>query len=109
MNAQIQASAPVATAIPHAIHQTWKSADVPPRFAAYARSWRMHHPRWPWRLWTDADLRAFVAAHEPAFLATYDAYAHPICRVDAARYAIMRHVGGVYADLDFECLAPLDT
>jgi len=95
-------------AIPHTIHQTWKTAELPDRFMAFARSWRVHHPRWSWRLWSDADLRAFVATHEPAFLATYDAYVHPICRVDAARYALMRHVGGVYADLDFECLAPLD-
>ena len=29
-------------------------------------------------------------------------------RVDAARYFIMHHFGGVYVDLDFECLRAID-
>ena len=63
MNAQVQPLPvrPATLAIPSAIHQTWKTAEVPARFAAFARSWRTHHPRWSWRMWSDADLRAFLA------------------------------------------------
>jgi glycosyltransferase involved in cell wall biosynthesis len=95
--------------IPRIIHQTWRDAIIPEAFAAYAQTWRNHHPEWEYRLWTDADNRDLVARHYPWFLPAYDAYPEPIMRADAARYFILHRFGGVYADLDFECLRPLDT
>ena len=38
----------------------------------------------------------------------YDAYLLPIQRADAVRYFILHHFGGLYVDLDFECLKPLE-
>jgi inositol phosphorylceramide mannosyltransferase catalytic subunit len=38
----------------------------------------------------------------------YEAYPEAIQRVDAARYVILREFGGVYADLDLQCLRPID-
>ncbi len=66
------------------------------------------HPDWEYRLWTDTDNRQFIATHYPDFLPIYDNYEKPICRADAARVFILKHFGGVYADLDFECLQPID-
>ncbi|QKV94833.1 glycosyltransferase [Streptomyces sp. NA02950] len=94
------------THIPSLIHQTWKDTDVPPRWRAWAASWRRHHPDWEYRLWTDADNRAFLEKHYPWFLPVYDGYPEPIMRADAIRYFLLDHYGGVYADLDFECLRP---
>lgn len=95
-------------AIPRIIHQTWRDEQVPERYRRYQESWRALHPGWHYRLWTDEALRAFVAAEAPSFLPIYDGYAQPICRVDAARYLVLERLGGVYADLDVECLRPLD-
>ncbi|MBA6438272.1 glycosyltransferase [Streptomyces sp. GMR22] len=94
--------------IPRIIHQTWKDADVPAAWRRWAESWRRHHPGWEYRLWTDADNRAFLAARYPWFLPVYDGYPEPIMRADAVRYFLLDHFGGVYADLDFEALRPLD-
>ncbi|HYD70561.1 glycosyltransferase [Azospirillum sp.] len=94
--------------IPKILHQLWKDADVPERFGHFRETWRRHHPDWQHRLWTDADLHAFVAREFPDFLPVYEAYAEPIRRVDAARYLILKRYGGLYADLDFECLKPID-
>ena len=44
----------------------------------------------------------------PEFLESYDAYDCHIKRVDAARYFILHRYGGIYADLDFVRLRPLD-
>ena len=95
-------------AIPRIIHQTWKTADLPADLAALQATCQAQHPDWQHRLWTDADNRALIAEHEPWFLPIYDGYLQPICRVDAARYFILKHHGGVYIDLDFECVRPLD-
>jgi hypothetical protein len=94
--------------IPTLIHQTWKDSDVPPKWRKWADSWRLHHPDWGYRLWTDADNRAFLQEHYPWFLPVYDGYPEAIMRADAIRYFLLDHFGGLYVDLDFECLSPVD-
>jgi mannosyltransferase OCH1-like enzyme len=95
--------------IPKILFQTWKSKTaVPANFAYWAATFRSQNPSYDYRLWDDADNRALVARHYPWFLGTYDAYPAEIYRVDAVRYFFLYHHGGVYADLDTECLQPLD-
>lgn len=94
--------------IPKIIHQSWKVEQVPERWLAYQETWRAMHPGYEYRFWTDDANRAFVAEHFPALLPVYDGYRHPVCRADLARCLVVCHYGGVYADLDCECLRPLD-
>lgn len=93
--------------IPSVIHQTWKSQEIPSEFLALQRSWIDHNPGFAYRFWTDDDIERFVEAEHPALLPVFRGYADPIARVDLARYLILRRFGGVYADLDFECLLPI--
>jgi len=95
--------------IPKVIHQTWKDAAVPPSHVAYQQSWLTHHPDWEYRLWSDADNRALLEEHYAWFLPIYDNYPQVIMRVDAIRYFILYHHGGLYVDLDFESLRPIDS
>jgi len=90
--------------IPRIIHQTWKSVEVPARFQAAARSWRDRHPGWEYVLWTDTDIDRFVRDHFPGLVVLFQRYPDQIQRVDAFRYLLLQRVGGVYADLDIECL-----
>jgi hypothetical protein len=94
--------------IPLFLHQTWKTLDLPEDWAANARGWRDLHPTWQYRLWTDEDNRTFIAQHYPDLLPAFDAYPYNIMRADMVRYCLLHHYGGVYADLDIECLRPLD-
>jgi glycosyltransferase involved in cell wall biosynthesis len=94
--------------IPRLIHQTWKTRDVPPEFRALQRSWIDRNPGFEYRFWTDEDIGRFIAEEHPALLPVFHGYADPIARIDLARYLILRRFGGVYADLDFECLRPID-
>ena len=77
--------------------------------SAWQASWRKHHPDWEYRLWTDRDNRAFLEQHYPWLLPMYDRYPEPVMRADLVRYFILHHEGGVYADLDLECLRPIDS
>lgn len=99
---------PTQKTIPPLIHQTWKDSDLPPKWQKWSESWRLHHPGWGYRLWTDADNRAFLQEHHPWFLPVYDGYPEAIMRADAIRYFLLDHFGGLYVDLDFECLSPVD-
>lgn len=95
--------------LPRIIHQTWKDHDLPERFRESAESWRHHHPDWEWRLWTDADIQAFVEREHPEMVSLFASYRDQIQRVDAVRYLILSTTGGIYADLDVVCLKPFDS
>ena len=101
---------PPGQTIPKIIHQTWKTNEIPAQWQAYQQSWQQHHPDWQYRLWTDDELRDLVAREYSWLLPIYDNYSDPIMRVDAARYVLLHRYGGIYADMDYECLrsfAPL--
>ncbi|WAP60403.1 glycosyltransferase [Streptomyces sp. S465] len=90
------------------IHQIWNDKDVPPKCQAWVESWRRHHPEWEYRLWTQVECRALLAEHYRWFLPIYDRYPEGAMRADASRYFILDRFGGVYVDLDLECLRPVD-
>jgi hypothetical protein len=93
--------------IPTVLHQLWKTEDTPQRYAAFRESWPRRNPGWKMRLWTDRDLAALVEQRYPELLDLFRGYADDICRADLGRYLILESFGGVYADLDCECLKPL--
>lgn len=74
----------------------------------YPQSWVELNPGWDYRLWTDEDLLTFMSEQRPDLLELYLSYSRPVQRADLARYAILQAYGGVYADIDTRCLAPLE-
>ena len=96
-------------AIPKQIFQTWKShTEIPANFRYWSQTWKTMNPDYDYVMWDDADNRAFIAAHFPWFLSIFDSYPRNIQRADAVRYFYLYYYGGIYADLDFECLKPMD-
>ncbi len=94
--------------IPHVIFQTWKSRiNIPINYRYWRASFAQNNPGFDCILWDDADNRAFIAQAFPWFLPTYDRYPAEIFRADAVRPFFLLAHGGVYADMDTECLAPL--
>ncbi|WP_114966517.1 glycosyltransferase [Alkalilacustris brevis] len=93
--------------IPKLIHQTWRDHDIPGP-SAWPESWKRLNPAWEYRFWTDEDLLELVRQHYPQLEALYQSYPKPVQRADMGRYLILHHCGGVYADIDTECLAPFD-
>jgi mannosyltransferase OCH1-like enzyme len=94
--------------IPRLIHQTWKTRDLPAHLLRWHESIRVCNPDWEVRVWSDEDNRALISQHFPWFLPTYDNYPLAIMRVDAVRPFLLYQYGGVYADLDVECLSSFD-
>ena len=89
------------------IHMIWTTSKVPDRWLRSSSTWpRMNH-NFVYCLWNHSELEAFVADEYPWLLSTYLAYPYVIQRCDAARYLLLYHYGGTYADLDLFCLSPL--
>ena len=95
--------------IPKIIHQTWKSREIPSDYTKWVNSWQQLNPGWEYRLWTDEDNRNFIKENYPDHLHMYDSFPKNIMRVDAIRYYLLYTYGGIYADLDFECVARMDS
>jgi hypothetical protein len=94
--------------IPKILHFCWKNEDLPRTMRRYFGKWQRLHRDWDIRLWTDETMRAFVTRAFPHLLPVYDGYPKMIQRADAFRYLVLERLGGVYADLDVEPLAPID-
>ena len=65
-------------------------------------------PEWKYFLWDLQSMRNFVAKNYQPFLDDYDSFDMDIKRTDFFRILILFHVGGVYIDIDFEALQPMD-
>ncbi len=96
--------------IPRIIHQTWKNSSIPPRWNLTVKSvLELNADQFEYRLWTDADMHEFVREKEPElYVNTFLTYWYDIQRVDAFRYVLLYHVGGVYIDMDTGCSKSLD-
>ncbi|MBA3752180.1 hypothetical protein H0X06_05330 [Candidatus Dependentiae bacterium] len=91
--------------IPKIIHQIWVGPKQPPSiFKKSQESIAKYHPDWEYKLWTDADIPA-LNLHNKKFYDLADNYGE---KADILRYEILYRYGGIYLDVDFVCLKPLD-
>jgi len=90
------------------IHFTWKDASPPEDIfpAWWRQSWEQ--TGWVSRLWSDDDILEFTASQSREVQTLMEAYRNGIARVDAFRYLLLKQCGGLYVDLDFVSLRPLD-
>jgi SAM-dependent methyltransferase len=96
--------------IPARIFQTWKSKhDLPENYTIWSQTFSLHNPSFERVLWDDDDNLSFITEKFPWFLETYQSYPREIYRADAIRYFFLYAIGGIYADMDVECLRPLDS
>ena len=99
----------VAPNIPGILFQTWKSrTTIPARYRYWRQTFIANNPGHQLILWDDADNRRFIAERFPWFVEAYDAYPAEIFRADAVRFFFLFEYGGLYADMDTECLRPVD-
>jgi len=92
--------------VPKILHRMWKNDDLnsmPKPWRKAFKTCARVHKDWKVKLWTDSLLEDFIRSQYPWFFDTYASYEHNIQRVDAARYFILYHYGGVYLDLDIDC------
>ncbi len=97
------------TVIPRVIFQTWKVRQpLPSNYRYWSDTFPGLNPGYLRILWDDADNREFIAAAFPWFLPVYDSYPREIFRADMVRPFFLYSFGGIYVDLDTECLRPID-
>lgn len=77
----------------------------------WVQTWANKNPTYRQEILTDATADTFVLeyfADHPEILYAYFTIAIPILRADLLRYLILFAEGGIWSDLDAECLVPVD-
>jgi tetratricopeptide (TPR) repeat protein len=110
----LRVSEPVRTAgislIPHRIMQYWDATEPPPEIGALMQSWPERNPDWSYQLFDDAAAQRYLAARLlPPVLRAYRSAPNSAQRSDLFRLAWLFVEGGVYADADDRCVAPVAT
>lgn len=91
--------------IPKTIHQIWVGDKPLPEFyKKLTKTWQSMHPDWQYILWTDKEINSLTLYNENLYKKAKSNRE----KANIARYEILYQFGGVYVDIDFECLKPLD-
>lgn len=100
--------------IPKYIHYIWFAFNTKHRHLSEKEKMNMDNcirlnPGYNVTLWNETHAEQFISTHYQTFLNIYHSYWYPIQRNDLFRYAILHYYGGIYLDLDIQCVVPLDT
>jgi alpha 1,6-mannosyltransferase len=96
---------------PAFIWQTWKTTPTNPDFAFRQQeaTWTEKHPEYVHEVITD-EVAYLLVEHlfqkTPEVLEAYDALPRVILKADFFRYLILLARGGIYTDIDTQCLKP---
>jgi hypothetical protein len=99
------------------IWQTWINPkvhslqDVKPEYQNYTRGWMEQNPRYRYELLTKERAESYVELkykHRPDLIRLYERISDPILAADFIRYLAVFADGGVYSDMDTECIVPVD-
>jgi len=67
-------------------------------------SWIKNFPDIELKLWNDnTDLDDLIETYYPQFAKIYDNFPYKIMKINFARFAMLHHFGGIYADMDIFC------
>uniref|UniRef100_A0A1I8GLY2 Glycosyl transferase n=1 Tax=Macrostomum lignano TaxID=282301 RepID=A0A1I8GLY2_9PLAT len=95
--------------LPPLFHQIYAGRSIPEAYRGHLLSClRLNYPDFAYVLWTDDDAAAFLADKFPVHSAMFSGYAKALQRSDALRYFILSYFGGIYADMDVQCLRPFN-
>jgi mannosyltransferase OCH1-like enzyme len=95
--------------IPRIIWQTYRSRELPPEAEECRDSWRSLNPGWDYRFVDDNGMDDFARKTlPPPAYQLFRALPLGVMKADFWRYLVTHEHGGLYADLDTACLAPID-
>lgn len=89
--------------IPKIFHWAWVGPKtMPAACRGYIDSWRRVHPGWEEHFWTDANLPPLATGTLMRDILGYN------CKTDILRYELMAKYGGIWLDVDVECVRSIE-
>ncbi|MGB7127791.1 MAG: TcdA/TcdB catalytic glycosyltransferase domain-containing protein [Candidatus Rhabdochlamydia sp.] len=87
--------------IPLIVHQIWLGGQVPKKYCEWMKSWA-NLIGWEYKLWTDDDVKEMILYNQEL----YDHSSNYGEKSDILRLEILWEYGGLYVDVDYECMKP---
>lgn len=76
-----------------------------PIWAECQKTWLANFPDYTYMMWNDEeDINNYIKEKYNWFYPIYMSYPRKIMRIDACRYFFLYEYGGIYADMDYECI-----
>jgi len=90
------------------IWQTYKTKDLPEQAEAARETWMSNNPGWKCELYDDADIEKYIKSYwSTKMYKFFKELPVGVMKADLWRYLILKTHGGVYSDIDSECLKPI--
>lgn len=96
--------------IPKIIWQTheWELANLPDTFKESMNSWKGINPTWDYKYISARERLDHIRDYGGEELLKYYKECNKLTQADLWRYLILYKFGGVYSDMDFKCISPID-
>ena len=88
--------------IPHIIHQTYVTKDVPSSCKSYIEKLISLHPNWSYRFYDDTACDHLIKSYFPELYHAFQSSNYPIVKADIFRIAVVYLHGGFYFDIDMD-------
>jgi mannosyltransferase OCH1-like enzyme len=94
--------------IPQIIHQIWWQGkdSILANYPDYRQSWIDKHPTYQYMFWDEGSIKHLVSSYPKEVQTCFESLPHMIQKIDMAKFLILFKHGGLYADVDSECLKP---
>lgn len=96
--------------IPKIIHQIWWQGvnNLPTDYPIFSESWKINNPQYKYLLWDQEKIENLMSQYFPWFTNKFNSLPKMIQKIDAAKYMILYIYGGMYVDMDSECVKSID-
>jgi mannosyltransferase OCH1-like enzyme len=96
--------------IPKIIHMTCKDKNnMKDLYKKTLASWKHHHPDWDIRVYDDNDMFNFIKDnYSSEIVDKVNSFERLIFKIDIFKLLVIYKYGGIYADMDVECLQNFD-
>jgi mannosyltransferase OCH1-like enzyme len=91
------------------VHQIWLQGidNVPTKFNKNIKSIKDYNPNYKYIFWDEISIINLMKQNND-YLKTYYKFIFMHQKIDFAKYVILYLFGGIYIDIDVECIKPLD-
>jgi hypothetical protein len=100
------------TVIPKIIWQTYECSydELPDLAKSYTQTWKNKNPNYEYRYFSNEDRRKFIVSlGDKEWIDLYDASPLGVIKAEIFRYLVIYEFGGIYVDMDTECISPIDS
>jgi mannosyltransferase OCH1-like enzyme len=90
--------------IPKLIHFIWLGSSLPLKYSNIINVWKEKHPNFDIKIWNDEDVELLQLEN----INIFNNGSNYGIKSDILRYEILYNLGGIYIDIDYECIQSLE-